>query len=272
MKKENQKKVPEYKLTQIKEITNLFDDNNTILFASIKGLPAKQFQQIKKAISKNVEVRVLKKRVLVRAIEKSKKEGLKKMKDYVKEDLAVLISQEDSFNIAETLDKKKSPVKAKAGQEAIEDIEIEAGETDIPAGPAVSELGSLGLTVKVKSGKIEIAESRVIVKKGKKINETAASVMGKLGIMPFSVGFIPIASYDSKEDLLFTDLTIDKDLYSEMLKGMYAKANAFAQSISYICEETIKALLFKASMHEKAISLLISGENSNNQENDKEEK
>lgn len=273
------KNVSDYKKKNVEELAKLFDSNNTILLASIKGLPTKQFQQIKKSISRDVVLKVVKKRVFLMALEKSKKDSIKKLKEYAREDLAILISQKDSFDLAEVLSKKKSPVKAKAGQEALENIEIEAGETDIPAGPAVSELGSLGLTVKVKAGKIEIAESRVIVKKGQKISETAASVMGKLDILPFSVGFIPVASYDSKSELIFTDITIDKEEYANKLKEIFSKANAFAQSIVYICKETISMLLFKASMHEKAISLLMDKseevkepKDENTQENNKEEK
>jgi len=203
MTPQKQTHVSKEKLALVKELVNLMNAKNTVMIASIKGLPAAQFQQIKKSLRGKVEVRVVKKRMLIRALENTDKETLKKLKSHAKEDIAILISDMDAFELSKKLSENKNPVKAKTGQEAPEDVEIEAGPTDLPAGPAVSELGSLGLVVKITDGKIEILEPRVVVKKGKIINEEAASVMGKLGILPFSVGFIPDVAYDSKDNIIF---------------------------------------------------------------------
>lgn len=250
-------KVPEYKIKQVKDLVGLMDKKNTIMFASINGLPAAQFQKIKKELAKEqVDVLILKKRILLRGINGSKKQGLKNLERYVREDIAVIISDADSFELAEKLISNKNPVKAKAGQESPIDIEVESGSTDIPAGPAVSELGSLGLAVQVKSGKIEIIKPKVIVKKGNKISVEAASVMAKLNIMPFSVGFIPLASYDSKSSSLITELNIDKKGTVETMKQYFTKARGFAVAMGYICKETVKLLLIKASINEKALENL----------------
>src|SRR3989338_3892715 len=124
----------------VQDLTNLIDSKNTIMLVSIKGLPAAQFQKIKKNLGNHAEVSVPKKRILKMAIDNSKKQEVKKLDNYLKEDIALLISDDDAFKLAETLDKEKIPIKAKAGQTAPENIRIEAGPTDLPAGPAVSEL------------------------------------------------------------------------------------------------------------------------------------
>ena len=93
----------------------------------------------------------------------------------------------------------------------LDDIVIEAGSTDLPPGPAISELSSAGLKVKIEDGKIAIQESKVIIKKGGKINELAANVMTKLDIMPFKVGFIPEVAYDTKTKQIYTEIKIDKE-------------------------------------------------------------
>ena len=41
--------VPKEKIELVKKITKLLEDNNTIMFASIKSLPSQQFQKIKKS-------------------------------------------------------------------------------------------------------------------------------------------------------------------------------------------------------------------------------
>jgi len=235
--------VSEYKKKLNKELVELLDSKNTIMIASIKSLPSAQFQKIKKSLVGEAEVRVVKKRAMLRALDECKKDEIKKLKDFVHEDIAILMSDTGLFELAGKLDKNKSPVRAKTGQEAIEDVEIEAGVTDLPAGPAVSELGSLGLTVKVKDGKIEIIKTKVIVAKGKVISEVAAGVMGKLDILPFSVGFIPLVAYDSESGKIYETLVMDKEQLVTDLKTLYAKANSFAVSVGFICKESVVQMI-----------------------------
>ncbi len=266
MAERKKSKVSDNKVKEVKKLAELIDSNNTIMLASIKGLPTRQFQKIKKTLSDKVIIKVIKKRAVTRAIESSKKQNISELKKYLKEDVALLLSQIDVFELSAILSDNKNPVKAKAGQEAESDIEIEAGVTEIPAGPAISELGSLGLQVQVKEGKIEIVKDKVIVKKGQKISETAASVMGKLSISPFNVGFIPLSAYDSKSGKIFDELKIDKQETINELKGSFAKAKAFAVYLGYISIDTIGALIAKAVSYEKAIEGLIKDDNTNQNE------
>ena len=256
--KESIKRAPaKYKLQQVKKLAELIDNNKTIMFASIKGLPTKQFQKIKKNLEKEVAFIVAKKNITTRAVESSKKENIHQLKDHIKEDNAILISQIDAFELATKLAESKSPVKAKIGQIAEMDIHIESGPTELVAGPVVSELGALGIKIEIKSGKIEIKEAKTIIKKGQAISEAATNIMGKLNILPFSVGFIPLVAYDSQSGKIYTSLIIDKKETLNTLKNYFAKARAFAVSIGYISKDTIGLLLAKAASHERAISSVI---------------
>ncbi|MFA6023236.1 MAG: 50S ribosomal protein L10 [Candidatus Pacearchaeota archaeon] len=249
--------VSKEKIADVKSLAELIEKNNTVMFASIKGLPAKQFQKIKKGLIGTSSVIVVKKNILIRAIDSSKKQNIQKLKDYVKEDNAILISQIDAFELSGKLAASKSPVKAKVGQIAEMDIIIEPGPTELVAGPVVSELGALGLKIEIKGGKIEIKEAKTIVKTGQAISEGATNIMGKLNILPFSVGFIPAVAYDSKTGEIYTSLIIDKEGTLKTLKEYFAKARAFAVSMTYVSKDTIGFLLAKAASHEKAIGNLI---------------
>lgn len=249
--------VSKEKVENVKKLVDLIDKNNTIMFASIKSLPSRQFQKIKKGLSKEVTTLVVKKNLLIRAIDGSSKNNIKELKQYVKEDIAVLFSNVDAFELSGRLADSRSPVKAKVGQIAEMEIIIEPGPTELVAGPVVSELGSLGIKIEIKAGKIEIKEPKSIVKKGQAISENATNIMSKLNILPFSVGFIPVAAYDSKSSSVFNDLVIDKPETLKLLKEYYSKALSFAVSISYVSKETLGFLLAKASSHEKALELLI---------------
>ena len=143
--KTKQTHVSEFKKNELKELVSLIDSNNTLLLASINSLPARNFQKIKKKLSGKATVKVIKKRALSRSIESSKKENIKELKTHLKEDIAAILSDTDPFELAAILSESTSPVKAKTGQVSDKDIEIEAGMTEIPAGPAVSEFGNLGI-------------------------------------------------------------------------------------------------------------------------------
>ena len=201
-KKSNAKKIPEKKLKVVKELKNLLESKKTILIASIKGIPASQFQEISKKLRGKAIIKVPKKNLIIRAINDIKNEDYKKLETKINSDFAILFSDLDAFELGAELMKNKSPSKAKAGQIAPVDIEIPAGPTDLVPGPAISELGALGIQIQIHGGKIEIKEPKIVAKKDAKISERAADLMAKLDIKPFSIGFVPLAAFDTKEKKL----------------------------------------------------------------------
>jgi len=253
----------------VAELVDLMKNKKTILIASIKNLPASQFQEITKKLRGKAIVKVPKKNLIIRALDSSGKEAIKdlkgkleiesslntvaSLKEQIKNSVAILFSDLDAFELASELVTSKSPAKAKAGQEAPEDIEVQAGLTDLIPGPAISELGSLGIQIKIEKGKINIREPKIIVKKGEKISTTAAEVMNKLDIKPFLVGFTPLCAFDNQESKFYAELKIDKEATLEELKSAYAKALPFAIEIGYPTKDTISFLIGKAGMHEKAL-------------------
>jgi len=247
----------EQKKKNVEKIKKLIDNCNSVIIASIKSLPSKQFHAIKKELRGKAEVRVFKKSTILRSLEANEKKGLQELKNHVKEDIAFLFSMLDPFELSAILSEKKSPIKAKAGQIAEEEIAIEPGPTEFTPGPVISELGALGIKIAIEEGKITIKERKVIAKKGEVISSNAAAMMAKLELKPFSVGYIPLVAYDKTQDKIYTDVKVDKELALKELKEKYSRALAFAVKITYVCKETIKYLISKALSHEKAIEKLI---------------
>ena len=250
-------KVSEKNVSTVKEFSDLIKNKRTILIASIKNLPASQFQEISKKLRGKTLVKVPKKNLIFRAINNSKNEKVKEIKGHIGESIAILFSDLDSFELASELIENKSPAKAKSGQEAPEDIEVPAGPTDLIPGPAISELGALGVQIQIEKGKITIKESKVIVKKGEKISANAANIMNKLDIKPFSVGFIPLVAFDTKEEKFYSDININKEEVINEMKNLFGRALAFAVEMEYASKDTIKFLLAKAGIHEKTLESLL---------------
>ena len=265
-----EKPIPKKKIKAVEELNGLINTKKTVFLSSIKNLPASQFQEITKKLRGKAVVKVPKKNIILRAINNSKNEEIKKLKDQLQGDIAILFSDSDAFDLASDLIDIRSNVKAKKGQEAPENIEVPEGPTDLIPGPAVSELGALGIPIMIDKGKIHIKEAKIIVKKGEKISGPASEVMSKLDIKPFSVGFEPLAAFDTKENKLYLNIKIDKKGTLNNLKLAFGKAKPFAVKLGYISKDTISLMINKAGREELAL-LNLTKQTSEDTQSDKTE-
>jgi large subunit ribosomal protein L10 len=249
--------VSEGKKEFVKELTSLIKKNRTLLIVSIKNIPASQCQEITKKLRGRAIVKVPRRKLIMRAVEASGEAEAKGLEPKIKENIAVLFSDMDCFDLSAELVRNKIPSKASAGQEAPEDIEIPAGPTDLVPGPAISELGAVGIQIQIDKGKINIKESKIVAKKGQKITGPVADILSKLDIKPFSINLVPLAGYDSKEKKVYLDISIDTEKTLNELKESFGRALPFAVEIGYTSEDTIKYLLQKAEMKSKAMETVV---------------
>lgn len=250
--------VSESKKKEIKTLINDFKNNKTLMVISIKGLPSKQFQDIKKKLRGKAKVSVTKKSLLNRALDESKIDGLKDLVQYVDENCALLYSNSDAFEISGILAREKSPQKAKTGQIAPIDIEVKAGPTELVPGPDISALSAVGLVPKVENGKISVMQDKVIAKEGATITDALASIMAKLDIIPFEVGIEPVAAFmDGK---VYADIKIDVEAVLADLEDKFARALPFAVEIGYVTDDTLDFVLAKAGVNEGIVTRVITGE------------
>lgn len=259
--KETKKEKPHSRNNPVKEkavkaLAEKIKNAKTLMIVSIKGLPSKQFQMIKKAVREHALVQVAKKNIMIRAIDAIGKNSILDLKKYVQENSAFVISDMEGYELAGILTQKKNPVNAKTGQIALEDIEVKAGPTDLVPGPAISELGSVGLQVSVENGKLSIKNPKIIANKGQKISAEIASILQKLNIQPFSVGLEPVAIFDVEHEKIYTNIKINPKEAAINLKSAAGKALGFAQKIVYYCKQTIGYLLAKANSQVNALNKL----------------
>ena len=181
MKKETH--VSEEKKKSVAKLIEMLDKYNTIIFSPIANISAQQFKEIKRSLKGKAEIKVVKKKLMLRALDKSKKDVFK-LKEYLDQSFAVIFSNEDAFELAAMFSETKTSAKVKAGQIAPKDIIIEPGPTDLMAGPVISELTKAGIKATIEAGKIAIREESVLAKKGEKVSKEAADILAKLEIEP----------------------------------------------------------------------------------------
>jgi large subunit ribosomal protein L10 len=251
-----QRAVNPAKVKAVEQLATKIKKSKTFMIVSIKSVPSKQFQEIKKGLREIAFVQVAKKNIILRTIEKLENENALPLEQFIKENSAIVISDIDGFELASELNKKRTPVFAKAGQIAPEDIEVKEGPTDLVPGPAISEFGALGIEISVENGKIVIKKPKVLVKEGGEIKENVVSILQKLNIQPFNVGLDPVAVYDVEKGKIYIEIKIDSEGFTEQLKESASKALGFAQKISYYCKETIVYLLVKANSEASSLNKL----------------
>lgn len=238
---------------QVNELVEKIKKSRTLMIVSVRGLPSKQFQEIKKSVRSEAFVKITRKNIIFRVLEKFGDDSIKPLENHIESDIAVVFSDKDGYELAALLAKKKTKVFAKAGQIADDDIEVKAGLTELVPGPVISELGVLGIQIAVENGKIAIKAPKVVVKKGEEIKETVASLLQKLHIQPFSVGLNPIVIYDIKKRKLYTYIKIDSEGYVNELKKAALQSLGLAHKINFYCKETIGYFLSRANMQAKAL-------------------
>lgn len=248
------KPIPKEKIVLVKSLADSMKKYRTVLIASCKGLPSSQFHSIKKSLRGTADITMVKKNAAIRAIEATGNKALEDLKKQLTADVAFFFSNLDAFTLSGMLTDNQIPSKARAGDIAPEDLEIQPGPTDLVPGPAISELSGVGLKVAVKEGKLEIIKGAVVAKKGDAIKENVAAVLGKLGISPMRVGFIPVAAYDNNDQKVYVGIKIDKQATLEELRDLVKKALGFAVSVKYPTEQTVRYFIAKASIEEKALS------------------
>ena len=255
-KSKQKHKISEKKVKIVKELSKIIDSKNTLLVASTFNLSSSQLQEIRKKLRANAEVQFVKKNVALRAIESSKKEGIREISKHITESPALIMTNEDPYSIATILSENKYPARAKTGQTAKKDIVIEAGPTDLMPGPVLTELGAAGLKVGIVGGKVTVKEMQVLVKQGDVIPKAASDVLMKLEMTPFTVELEPLAAYDSKSQKVYTGLRIDKEGTVAKLKEAFLTAYHLAVNIGYPNRETIMQILINAQRQAIAISKL----------------
>jgi large subunit ribosomal protein L10 len=239
----------ERKRKLIDEIIELLSSHKTIALADISGLRAVQFQRLRKALRGGVQVKVAKNSIIRKAIEELKElKGMdfSPLKDFLTGQLAVLASDLSPFELYTLLEKNKVPAKARPGDVAVKDVVIPAGNTGIPAGPALSLFKKFKIPVKVEEGSIFVTKDTVVVKAGETIPAEIAELLGKLGIEPMEAGLkIKVAFY---EGVVFRPegLKIDVEDYKKKIADAFTRALSLAINAVFVTPESAPYIISKA--------------------------
>ncbi len=226
-----------------------------LALVDLRHLPDRILQKTKKQLRGKAKFVIAKNTVLKRAIEKSGKG--KKIAELLTSPSSLVLTDMTPYELFKFFKHNKQKVAAKPGQVAPFDIIVHEGETDLPPGPALSELKTAGIQAQVKAGKIVIAKDSTVAKSGAKISGMIAKALQKLGVLPFETGVSMLAA-DEKGDFYMAEvLNIDEAQLSGDLKAALADAMNLSINASYPTDANITILL--SSAYRQADSLAKNG-------------
>ncbi|RCV64216.1 large subunit ribosomal protein L10 [Methanophagales archaeon] len=280
--KKKEKRARKWKEDQVASINGLLGSYDTIGLAKIRGLGSKQLQRIRKEFRGDALLRVSKNSMISRSF---REKGMNDMVDFIDDQMALIFTDLDAFELYKVMEKGKIPAPIKAGAVAPQDIVIEEGPTSLRPGPVVGELQNLGIPAGIDGGKVVVKQRKVAVEGGERVSPELADMLAKLEIYPITEGVDLCAVYDLGESVLFSSdvLHVDTSKYlsdvteaaravfslatnikydyptrytiGDMLREANAKSQALAFNCAYPTSETIEPLIQKAYTDARNLSI-----------------
>ncbi len=252
--------IPEWKLKEVKKLTNLLETSLVIGVVNVEGIPAYQMQQMRDKLRGTANLRVSKNTFLEKAIKRAseKREGLEEMQKFIEGQVAIVSTNLNPFKLFNRMENTKTKAPASGGETAPENVKVEEGDPPFKPGPIVGDLQKVGIPASIQSGKVVINKTKTVVKEGETISPDLASMLRRLDINPITVGLDLKSVYE--EGLIYEkeDLDIDPSEFLEDLKGCASSAFALSVNVGYPTRENITTLIGKS--HGDAMSLAFNSD------------
>ena len=248
-----EKTIPQWKIDSVEELTTIIKESKMIGLVNVEGVGAKQLQGIRDSLRGSAIIKMSRNTLMIRALEKSTKKGMKDLIGYVSGPVAFVFSEQDPFVLSKFLSENRAAAPAKGGQISPKDIVILAMNTGVAPGPFISELAGLKIPSRVKGGSIHITADTVAVKAGDVISNAMAMMLSRLGIEPMELQLTLIAAYTDGEVLTADSFVIDLEaLFNQVLLGHQYAVN-LSVNTGIPTEETMSLIITKASIEAKSL-------------------
>ncbi len=248
--------VSENKQQLVQALTQKVVETPIVGVVNMENLPAQQLQVMRTTLrKKGVEIVMMRKRLLLKALEDSHKENIKQLSEKIKGMPALILTKENPFSLYATIQKNKSEAPAKAGQTAPRDIVVKAGATNFAPGPIISELAAVGIKTKVDGGKLAILSDVTVAKEGAVISSKLAETLKRLDIKPMEIGLDLVAVWESGFVFNAKQLHLDEAEFTRQIAEAAQWAVNLALESAYPAKEVAELLVQKASRDAKAVSM-----------------
>jgi large subunit ribosomal protein L10 len=250
------KPVQEEKQQETQALTMLIKDYKAFGICNLTKVRAAQLAEIKKKLRGSVYMKVVKNTIIRRAIKNTNdKTGIDKIEPHLPGSNVLMLTNLNPFKLALLLEQSKVKIAAKTGDVAAIDVIVPAGNTGMPPGPIISQLGAVGLATRIESGSVWINKDTKVAKRGDTINERLASVLSKLGIKPVEASIAIKAMYDDGTIFTGDQLYLDLNAYTRDFQTAHQYAFNLVMFTAYPEPEAMPFMLQKAHFDAYSLSL-----------------
>jgi large subunit ribosomal protein L10 len=234
------------KVKVVERVAKLAKEYQVLAITGLSKVRATQLMAVRKALRGKAEVLVVKNNLARLGLQKAGIKNAGQLLSHLTGQNALIFSTSDPFKLFLTLDKSKVYLAARAGDTAPEDIMVPAGNTNLPAGPVLSEFREAGIQTKIESGSIWVNKDSVAVKKGAVVSPKLASLLSKLNIKPIKAGVTMALAYEN--GLIYSGdlVAIDLEKYRHSLLEAYASSRGLSILIGYVTKDTAPEIIAKA--------------------------
>jgi len=216
------------------KLLNLFDEYKSILIVGVDNVGSHQMQQVRMALRGRAVV-LMGKNTLIRLVirEKGKENpALLNLLPHIKNNMGFVFTNDNLSQIRKIIVDNKVPAAAKSGALAPVDVFVPPGPTGMDPGQT-SFFQALNIATKIQRGAIEILDTVHLINAGDKVTSSAVALLAKLGIKPFSYGFLVLQVYENGSCYDAAVLDLDEDTLLGKLMNAVAKIAAIGMEVGY---------------------------------------
>lgn len=254
------KETQHWKLEEVDQLVDLFKSYENIAVIEVAHLNDRQMQEMRKILRGKAIIRMSKKNLQLRAIQKYKDitndENLLDLANKIPGQAVLCFTNMDIYELKKIFNENEWMVPAKPNEITPVDIWVPAGDTGLPTGQVISELNmTLKLPTRLQNDTIWIREDTRTHKAGDLVDVKEAAVLKKLAIKPIE-SLVKIKYAWSEGELLNEDVIyMDIVKFKQDIIAAFIPAQKLAIEMGIIDKETSKPLLQKA--YREGLALLF---------------
>jgi len=247
--------IPQEKTDAVQETVELLKGYDVIAAADLYKVNSGMLQDMRRQLRGRLEFKVMKNTLMRISMEEAGKKDADGFMEMVHGPNVFLFTNGNPFRVAMELDSNKVKVFAKAGDVALNDITIPAGNTGLSPGPLIGKFGSLGVRTRIEAGSIWVAQDTVVARRGQAINDDLADLLQRMGVRAAEMGLRIKAVYERGEIIPGEALILDLGAYRRNLEAAIGNALKVAVEAAYVTPQTAPTILVKAFQQAQAVAL-----------------
>jgi len=247
--------IPSEKTETVQETVELLNEYGVIAAADLNKVTSAMLQDMRRQLRGRLRFKVLKNTLMRISMEQAGKEGHDAFMEQVAGPNVFMFTNGNPFKVAMELDANRVRVFAKAGDIALDNIVLSAGNTGLSPGPLIGKFGVLGVRTRIEGGNIWVVQDTTVCRVGEPINEDLVDLLQRMGVRASEMGLRVKAVYERGDIIPGDALILDLDDYRSRLEQAIGGAFKVAVEAAYFTPATVPTILAKAFQQARSVAL-----------------